>query len=65
MTNSDKILRRPAVQSLTGLSRTGIWRYVQAGSFPAPIQLGPRAIGWRASEVQAWIESRPRARGTA
>lgn len=65
MTNTDRIIRRPEVQAMTGLSRTGIWRAVQAGDLPAPVKLGARAVGWKLSEVQAWIESRPRVEGAA
>ena len=28
--------------------------------FPKPIRLGKRAVGWRESEVIAWLESRER-----
>ena len=30
------------------------------GKFPAPIVIGPNAIGWYEDEVEDWIESRPR-----
>lgn len=29
-----------------------------AGSFPKPIPLGEHAVGWVASEVDAWIQQR-------
>ena len=53
------ILRLPAILKLTGLCRTTIWRMVKAGTFPQPVQLGARAVGWRASDVEEWLESRP------
>ena len=31
--------------------------------FPEPLKIGPKAIRWRADEIQKWVESRPRARG--
>jgi prophage regulatory protein len=43
------------------LSHATIWRLVRAGKFPAPIRIGARAIAWRLSEIEAWLESRPRA----
>jgi len=49
------ILRRAQVQARTGLSRSTIYQYIQDGHFPAPLQLGPRAVGWLESEVSAWI----------
>ena len=56
-----KILRRLDVQRITGLSKATLWRLVKAGDFPRPIRLGARAVGWKAQEVVAWIDSRPRA----
>lgn len=55
---SSKILRLREIIARTGLSRTTIYDYVSRGTFPAPIRLGPRAIGWLESEVHAWIEQR-------
>ena len=52
------ILRLPVVMARTGLGRTSIYEKVAAGDFPEPINIGPRAVGWIADEVQAWIESR-------
>ena len=56
----DPMLRPPEVMARTGLSRTSLWRRVRAGTFPAPIELGPNAIGWPASVITAWLENRPR-----
>ena len=55
----DKMLRRSAVEELTALSRTTIYDFIREGKFPKPIQLGPRAVGWRESEVVGWMKSRP------
>lgn len=52
------LLRRPEVSRRTGLSRTTLYRLVQSKEFPAPRQLGARAVAWVESEVSAWIESR-------
>lgn len=41
------------------LSRATIYRHITAGTFPAPTQLGPNTVRWRASEVAAWEQSRP------
>ncbi|WBU53986.1 AlpA family transcriptional regulator [Paracoccus sp. SCSIO 75233] len=30
------------------------------GDFPVPIRLGKRAVGWKRSDVGAWLESRAR-----
>ncbi|MBF0383931.1 MAG: AlpA family phage regulatory protein [Magnetococcales bacterium] len=54
------IWRYPQVHQETGLSRTTIWRKVREGSFPAPIKLTGYNIGWIASEVLDWRNTRPR-----
>jgi prophage regulatory protein len=60
-----KILSQQQVTGLTGLSRVTIWRYERAGLFPTRIKLGPNRVGWRAEEIEAWIESRPRGTSAA
>lgn len=55
-----EIIRLPVVLRFTGLSRTTIWRKVRAGDFPAPVDLGPNAIGWFAGEIAGWLSDRPR-----
>jgi prophage regulatory protein len=67
MENTTRLLRRRQVEGLVGLRRSAIYAAMAAGRFPKPINLGPRAVAWLASEVEAWIaariaESRP---GTA
>ncbi len=56
----NQMLRAPEVMARTGLSRTTIWRRVRAGTFPAPTELGVNSVGWPASAITAWLESRPR-----
>jgi prophage regulatory protein len=54
--------RLPAVIQATGLGRSTIYRLMASGAFPAPVYLGPRAVGWRWSDLDRWSESRPGAR---
>jgi prophage regulatory protein len=51
------ILRLPDVVGRTGLSRTVIYRRIADGTFPKPVALGQRAIGWRESDIIDWIDS--------
>lgn len=55
---TDTILRLPAVRAATGLSRTTIYERIREGTFPSPISLGGKAVGWPSSEVGAWIQQR-------
>lgn len=55
---TDRILRRPDVEARTGLARSTIYAWMAAGTFPRPVALGARLVGWRESEIQAWLETR-------
>lgn len=52
-----KILRRKQVEARTGLSRSTLYAYIKAGTFPASISIGARAVGWLEPEVDAWVEN--------
>jgi prophage regulatory protein len=55
---SDTLLRRPEVESRTGLSRSTIYDWMKRGEFPQPVKLGARLVAWRESDVTAWMKSR-------
>ncbi len=52
-------LRRPAVETATGLSRSSIYDMMDKGEFPRPIRIGKRAVAWPQSEIEAWLAERP------
>jgi prophage regulatory protein len=58
-----RILREREVEETTRTSRVQRWRWRRAGTFPAPVQLGPNSIGYYEDEIQAWLASRPRRAG--
>jgi prophage regulatory protein len=51
-----KILRLPAVKTITGLSRSSIYLKMAEHSFPRTVSLGARAVGWLESDINLWIE---------
>lgn len=53
--STDKILRFPEVHARTGLSRTTIWREISLGRFPKQVKITAHAVGWRESEIVAWV----------
>ena len=54
-----RFLRLKDVQSVTGLSKTSIYKLIEAGSFPKQINLsGSRSVGWLESEVIAYNQAR-------
>ena len=54
----DKFLRLTEVRSLTALSRSSIYAYMAAGTFPAPVNIGARSVAWIESDITAWIAAR-------
>lgn len=55
---ADRILRKPEVSDRVGLSTTAIYLMERRGDFPKRFRIGARAVGWRESEIEAWISSR-------
>ncbi|MFM0287933.1 helix-turn-helix transcriptional regulator [Paraburkholderia megapolitana] len=49
--------RMPSVLGRVQLSESEIRRRIKAGRFPKPVKLGPRAIGFVSSEIDAWLDS--------
>jgi len=49
------VIRLPAVKARTGLSRSTIYLGISAQTFPKPIQIGARAVGWIESEIDEWL----------
>ncbi len=58
------ILRRPEVEARVGLSRSSIYAFMAAGTFPQPIRIGARAVAWRLSDIEDWLASRPETQPT-
>ena len=54
----DTILRLPSVQLRTGLSRSTIYARIKNLTFPAPVRLSARSVGWSELAVQRWIDQR-------
>ncbi len=52
---TDRFIREPEVERITGLSRTTRWRLQQTGEFPLKRQISPNATAWLASEIAAWM----------
>lgn len=38
-------------------------RLIDAGKFPAPLEISPNRVGWRAGDLKLWRASRPVRRG--
>ena len=53
------IIRPSKLPAILGISMATINRLRAAGNFVTPIRLGVQAIGFRRSDIDAWLDSRP------
>lgn len=60
-----RVIRRPEVLKITGLSPATIWRMEQDGRFPKRVSLGKNSCGWLSSEIDAWYDNLTKSRDTA
>jgi len=51
-------MRRPEVESITGLGRSAIYEKMADGTFPKNVLLNIRTVGWVSSEVESWVADR-------
>lgn len=49
------LIKLPAVKERTSLSTSEIYRRIEAGTFPAQIKLGVKAVAWLEHEINDWI----------
>lgn len=55
---NDYILRLKETKAKVGLSKTSIYDGVKNGTFPTPIRLSARSVGWTESSLNQWIAER-------
>jgi prophage regulatory protein len=56
--HQERIIRLKELCSLTGLSRTTIWRRLKDGSdFPPSFRVSVNVVGWKLSDVTGWMDS--------
>ena len=53
------IYGRREVMELIGISRPTLYRWLQLGTFPEPIKIGPQKLAWRRDDVIEWLANRP------
>jgi prophage regulatory protein len=59
-----RLMRREEVLRICGISNSLLHEMIEAGTFPRPVRINERAVGWRVKDVLAWLASRPLATGT-
>ena len=55
----NRIYRLPQVRERTGLATSTIYLHIAQGRFPRPVRIGPRAVGWREADLDAWEAALP------
>ena len=58
----DPVLRLAEIARLLSRSASSINRDRRLGLFPPPIRIGRRSVGWRRSQIEAWLQEREGAR---
>jgi prophage regulatory protein len=58
LTELNRIIRKKELPKFTGLQRTTVDDLIRTGTFPKPIPLGKRAVGWLESELLDWQRER-------
>ncbi|MCY1282063.1 Prophage CP4-57 regulatory protein (AlpA) [compost metagenome] len=53
----DRYLREEQVLEYTTLSHATLWREIRAGRFPKQVRLSPGRVGWRISDLNAWLSN--------
>lgn len=53
----ETLMRLPQVLARFPVSRASWYAGIKAGKYPQPLKLGERAAAWRASDVDALIQS--------
>jgi prophage regulatory protein len=57
-----QLLTQSDVCKLLRISKPTLWRIRRSGGFPEPTAVTERVFGWRRSEIDAWLASRPNSR---
>ncbi|MGY6255176.1 helix-turn-helix transcriptional regulator [Paraburkholderia caledonica] len=56
-----RLVRLREVRARVGLGASTVYRYLAAGRFPRPVEIGGGRVAWIESEIDEWIASRAEA----
>lgn len=59
---TDTLLPRRKVLEVVPVAVATLYRWMDGGSFPRPVKVGPNRVMWRESDIQAWLASRQTAK---
>lgn len=55
-----RIIRVKELAALLCVDRVTLWRWEKDGEMPHSLRLGPRLVGWRQEDIQAWLDEKVR-----
>lgn len=53
-----RILNQRDILASLGVSKTTLWRMINAGTFPAPLKIGERLNGWKVETFEQWLTAK-------
>jgi len=65
MPGTCRLMRLREVLQLCGFSRATLYREIKLHTFPAPVKLSARSVGWLQDDVTQWLDARVAQRGPA
>lgn len=54
MNEPKQFLRLPEVKKIVGFGKTTIYAKIKDGTFPEPVQIGPRMVAWDETAIAEW-----------
>ena len=54
----NNILKLKNVMQVTGLARSTVYLWMKDKTFPTPIKLGERSVGWLEKDIDTWLDER-------
>ena len=58
-----ELLTRQQVEKILKVRRSTIYKWLRLGMLIQPIKMSSGCVRWRKSELEDWIDSRPKATG--
>ena len=57
-----RLIKLKTVMDKTGMAKSTIYKYMEAGEFPENVKLTTRSVAWVESEINQWILDKMEAR---
>ena len=51
-----QIIRRKDIEERLKISRSSIYAMMSQDEFPKPVRLGRRAVGWKSTDIEKWLQ---------